>query len=69
MEKPKKTKKIQCLQEYLECKIIKQDRADEGYCEPQCMDLDVGDIIQFERYGFVKLEKKNSGLGFIYCHK
>ncbi|MFC2163010.1 glutamate--tRNA ligase [Candidatus Altiarchaeota archaeon] len=69
-DKPKKTKKIQCLQDYVECTIQKQDGVDKGYCEPQCMDLAVGDMVQFERYGFVKLEEKtDEGLRFIYAHK
>ncbi len=69
-EKPKKTKKLQCLQEYIECRVLTHYGIDEGYCEPQCMNLEEGTIIQFERYGFVKLEEKKDGkLSFIYIHR
>ncbi len=39
----------------------------KGYCEPACAKLDVGDIIQFERFGFCRLDKKDVGrLTFIF---
>lgn len=42
-------------------------RVDEGYCEPECSNLSVGSIIQFERYGFVRLDKKTpEALEFIF---
>ena len=41
----------------------------KGYCETSCDDLNIGDIVQFERYGFVKLDGKLNGkLTFIKCH-
>ncbi len=40
---------------------------DEGYCEEECKNLAPGSVIQFERYGFVKLDKKEEGkLEFIF---
>ncbi len=40
----------------------------KGYCEPACAKLDVGDIIQFERFGFCRLdEKKGKKLTFIFA--
>ncbi|MEK6982432.1 MAG: glutamate--tRNA ligase [Candidatus Micrarchaeota archaeon] len=30
----------------------------KGYCESDCMNLDIGDMIQFERFGFCRLDKK-----------
>ncbi|MFA5049981.1 MAG: glutamate--tRNA ligase [Candidatus Micrarchaeia archaeon] len=39
----------------------------KGYCELDCMKLKEGEIIQFERFGFVRLDKKeNDELIFIY---
>ncbi|MFH1403114.1 MAG: glutamate--tRNA ligase [Candidatus Altiarchaeota archaeon] len=67
-EKPKKTQKIQCLQDYAECVVRRPDGVDEGYCEPQCRDLDVGTVVQFERYGFCRLEGKEGRLSFVYTH-
>jgi len=40
---------------------------DSGLCEGACRELEVGDIVQFERYGFVKLDKKEEGkLTFVF---
>jgi glutamyl-tRNA synthetase len=69
-EKPGKVKKIQCIQDYVPCSVLKPDGVDEGYCEPQCRELEVGAIVQFERYGFCRLEEKGKNrLAFIYTHK
>lgn len=40
----------------------------EGLSEPAVRDLPIGAQIQFFRFGFVKLEEKNSGFTFIYTH-
>jgi glutamyl-tRNA synthetase len=52
------------------CKVLKEDGSwDEGLCEKCCENIKRGEIIQFERYGFCKLEKKGKkGLEFIYTH-
>lgn len=45
---------------------------DEGLCEPSCLELKEGDIIQFERYGFVridKVDKESRKIEAIFCHK
>ncbi|MFH1055145.1 MAG: glutamate--tRNA ligase, partial [Candidatus Altiarchaeota archaeon] len=53
----KAAKKIQCLQDYMDCAVMKPDgTVDQGYCDPQCKNLDVGTILQFERYGFCRLD-------------
>ncbi|HII53668.1 glutamate--tRNA ligase [Candidatus Micrarchaeota archaeon CG08_land_8_20_14_0_20_49_17] len=45
-------------------------RMDKGYCEANCAGMEIGVPAQFERYGFVMLDKKeNSRLIFIYMHK
>ena len=41
----------------------------KGFAEKNCEKLKVGDIIQFERFGFVRLDKKAKGkLGFVFTH-
>ncbi|MFH1770070.1 MAG: glutamate--tRNA ligase [archaeon] len=42
----------------------------KGIAEPMVSNLKIGEIIQFERFGFCRLEKKaNNILYFIYTHK
>jgi glutamyl-tRNA synthetase len=42
----------------------------EGLSEPSTKKLKINDIIQFERFGFVRLDKKSkSGLEFWFAHK
>ena len=41
-------------------------KVDEGYCEKNVEVLSVGDIVQFERYGFCRLDKKQKEMEFIY---
>ncbi|GAB4310595.1 MAG: glutamate--tRNA ligase [Methanobacteriaceae archaeon] len=42
----------------------------QGLAEPQCNELDVGDEVQFERFGFARLdEKENDQLKFYFTHK
>jgi glutamyl-tRNA synthetase len=77
-------KKIQWVSdEYVPCEIlVPLDLLDEqgnfnenslrvikGYCENNCERLDEGEIIQFERFGFCRLDKKDPAtrkLTFIY---
>ena len=43
-------------------------KIERGYCEANCSQLKIGDTIQFERFGFVKLDgKTDDKLTFIYC--
>lgn len=66
----KKARKIQCVQDYVACTIIRPDGRDEGFCETECAKLDVGTVVQFERYGFARLESKSAdGLIFVFAHK
>ncbi len=42
----------------------------KGLCEPNCVQIKVGEIVQFERFGFARLEKKTKNkLEFIFTHK
>lgn len=41
--------------------------SDEGFCEPSCSELPDGAVVQFERYGYARLdEKREKGLVFIF---
>jgi len=42
-------------------------REDKGYCEPACARLKEGQVVQFERYGFCKLDSKKA-MRFIYTN-
>jgi glutamyl-tRNA synthetase len=66
----KKAKKIQCLQDYVACEVLRPEGGrDTGYCDPQCRNLDVGTVVQFERYGFCRLDSKDDGkLTFVFGH-
>ena len=64
-----KVPKIQWLTEHLPCTILKPDTKVEGICEPATREASTGSLIQFERYGFARLEKKEDKLTFIYTHK
>lgn len=76
-------KKIQWvpIESAVSCKVkIAKDLLDEngnfradslveetGVCEPACRELSEGDIVQFERYGYVRLDKKEeNGLIFVF---
>ncbi len=40
----------------------------KGYCEKNCAGLELGDMIQFERFGFVRLDKKEKDkLTFVFA--
>ncbi|MBD3397476.1 glutamate--tRNA ligase [Candidatus Micrarchaeota archaeon] len=73
-----KDKKLQWVSEPLECEIWKAGDLfindgynskslikERGYCEKAVLGLDVGTIVQFERYGFCRLDSKEP-LRFIY---
>ncbi len=62
-----KVPKIQWLAEKIPCKILTHDGEITGICENGIQNLEEGEIIQFERYGFAKLEDKEK-LTFVYTH-
>ncbi|MFC2154246.1 glutamate--tRNA ligase [Candidatus Altiarchaeota archaeon] len=69
-EKNLKAKKMHWLQDRLECEIHKPDGVVSGFCETACKNLKVEDLVQFERYGFCKLdEKKTDKLIFYFTHR
>ncbi len=62
-------RKIQFVIKGVDCKVLKPDGTwDSGLCEAYCKRIRKNEVIQFERYGFCKLEKKGKELDFIYTH-
>ncbi len=55
----------------INAKIVMDDASVvEGLCEITLSDLSVGDIVQFERFGFARLDEiKNDELIFYFAHK
>lgn len=55
----------------IKAKVVMDDASIvEGLCELDCKDLKVGDIVQFERFGFARLDEiKDDELIFYYAHK
>ncbi len=50
--------------------LLTNEKVISGICEPDCKNIKVGEIIQFERFGFCRLEKKSKNkLEFIFTHK
>ncbi|MDR2966735.1 MAG: glutamate--tRNA ligase [Methanobacteriaceae archaeon] len=71
--KEKKMKIIQWVpaNDNIKAKIIMDDASEIiGLCEADCKSLKKGDIVQFERFGFVKLDEiDNEELIFYFAHK
>ncbi len=61
--------KIHWLQDHLSAKVVTPRGVVSGFCEPLCEKLETGDIIQFERFGFVRLDSKADNLIFYFGHK
>lgn len=57
--------------ETIKTKVVMDDASIvEGLCESACKDLKVGDIVQFERFGFARLDEiKDDELIFYFAHK
>ena len=55
----------------IKAKVVMDDASvTEGLCEIDCKELKVGDIVQFERFGFARLDEiKDDELIFYYAHK
>jgi glutamyl-tRNA synthetase len=41
----------------------------EGYIEPTIRTFNSGEIIQFERFGFVRIEKQNNDINAFFVHR
>jgi glutamyl-tRNA synthetase len=71
-----KEKKMRIIQwvpakDNLKAKIIMDDASKvSGLCEADCKNLEIGDIVQFERFGFARFDKiNNDELIFYFAHK
>ena len=54
----------------LDCKVmLTTGQIERGKCEKACQELKEGDIVQFERKYFAKLDSKNNELVFYYSFK
>jgi len=54
----------------IEVEVIKPDNSRErGLAEPAVADLKVGDVVQFERYGFVRIDAVEPKLVAVYGHR
>jgi glutamyl-tRNA synthetase len=61
--------KIHWVQDHLNVEVVMPDRTLKGFCELSCRDLEVDEVIQFERFGFVRLDQKNRKLVFYFGHR
>ena len=63
--------KIQWVSDGIKVKIMMDDATwTTGLGERALKDLKIGEVVQFERFGFVKLDKKSkTGLEFWFTHK
>ena len=63
-------KKIQWVSDFSECKIFMPNgEFKEGYADSGIKNIKVGEIVQFERFGFCRLDKKDKkGYEFWFAH-
>jgi len=63
-------KKIQWVPEkHVAVRIVMQDKRIEGYAETNLNKAKKGDVVQFERFGFVCVEKVSpKQIGVIFAH-
>jgi len=55
--------------EALPCKVMAPDKAHFGFCEKSARNANSGEVVQFERFGFAVIEKKNSEIEAVFAHK
>jgi len=61
--------KLQWVSEGLKAEVLMNDgKTIKGLVEKAVSSLKLGTVVQFERFGFVKLEKKVNGLRFVFAH-
>jgi glutamyl-tRNA synthetase len=55
---------------FVKVRVVKPEGVIEGYGEPDLKSLKVGNIVQFERFGFVRLDEiKDDEMIFYFAHK
>ena len=56
--------------EEIQCNVIMPDASvSRGIAETACKNLSSGNVIQFERFGFARIDKVNAELSALYAHK
>jgi len=54
----------------IKAKVIMPDATElEGFVEQNCVTIELGEVVQFERFGFVRLDSKDDCWIFYYAHK
>ena len=58
------------MSEAYPCRVVMPDnKANEGFAESACKKLKPNDVIQFERFGFVRIDEVVPELRAYYAHK
>jgi glutamyl-tRNA synthetase len=59
------------VEDNIEAEVVMPDATTvKGYCEPDCKNLKLGDIVQLERFGFARVDEINDEkIKFYYAHK
>ncbi len=69
LDESKDVHKIHWLgEEHMDAAVVTPDGTVNGFCETGCSVLDVGTVVQFERFGFVRVDKKEP-LTFYFAHR
>jgi glutamyl-tRNA synthetase len=55
--------------EKIKVEVIGANEIHRGFGEGALAKVDVGEIVQFERFGFVRIDRKNEGITAIFAHK
>jgi len=54
----------------VEAEVLRPDGSrDQGLAEPEVSGLEPGEVVQFERYGFVRLEKVKPKVEAVFTHR
>ncbi len=63
-------KKVQWVSEPLEAELVTPEGTVKGLCEKACSSVNIGEVIQFERVGFARLDSKSEGkMVFYFGHR
>ena len=54
---------IHWLKDYIDALVIKPEEMIPGFCEPSCVNITIDSVVQFERFGFVKLDSRETTSG------
>jgi len=55
--------------EAVPCKVMAPDKTYKGFCEKSARNANSGEVVQFERFGFAVIEKKNGEIEAVFAHK